>query len=225
METLARAKNERNMVTIVEDLAEAHGVTPHPSTDAACWSFYRNKIVAGEEGGMVAFREPEYADLARQLRNHGFTDAHDFTHIPRGCNYRMADTLASLVLASLDRYEPNLNRRLDLLEAYDAACPLEWRMPPRDAPWVYDFRVPGMSYGGQGTVVGMLNEVKVEARYAFKPLSSQKEFRGSRRFGGENAEGASREVVYLPLTPGTCGRGEEGAFAEKCFEAVKRVSR
>ncbi len=49
---------------VVEDLAEAHGVHPHVDTDASCWSFYRNKIVAGEEGGAVAFKCPEVAELA-----------------------------------------------------------------------------------------------------------------------------------------------------------------
>ena len=32
---------------VIEDLAEAHGISPHPNTDAACWSFYKNKIIAG----------------------------------------------------------------------------------------------------------------------------------------------------------------------------------
>ena len=34
---------------VVEDMAEIHGVDPSPFSDAACWSFYRNKIIAGEE--------------------------------------------------------------------------------------------------------------------------------------------------------------------------------
>ncbi|MCK9570792.1 DegT/DnrJ/EryC1/StrS family aminotransferase, partial [Candidatus Pacearchaeota archaeon] len=72
-----------NNLAVVEDMAEIHGVNPHPESDAACWSFYKNKIVHGEEGGMVAFKEAKHADKARQLRSLGFTQAHDFAHIPR----------------------------------------------------------------------------------------------------------------------------------------------
>jgi perosamine synthetase len=89
---------------VVEDLAEAHGILPHPDTDAACWSFYKNKIIHGEEGGAVWFRSEERARHARSLRSLGFTEAHDFTHIPRGHNYRMSNAHASLVLDCLDRF-------------------------------------------------------------------------------------------------------------------------
>jgi len=43
-------------VSVVEDMAEVHGVAPHEDTDAACWSFYKNKIVAGEEGARSTSR-------------------------------------------------------------------------------------------------------------------------------------------------------------------------
>jgi perosamine synthetase len=48
-----------NNLRVVEDMAEAHGVRPHAETDAACWSFYRNKIVAGEEGRRRGVQRPE----------------------------------------------------------------------------------------------------------------------------------------------------------------------
>ena len=41
MDALARVACKYDLV-IVEDLAEAHSVRPHPSTDAACWSFFKN---------------------------------------------------------------------------------------------------------------------------------------------------------------------------------------
>src|SRR5262249_3891926 len=78
---------------VVEDLAEAHGIRPHPDTKAACWSFYKNKLVAGEEGGAVWFEDTERAEKARMLRCQGFTESHDFYHIPRGHNYRLANCL------------------------------------------------------------------------------------------------------------------------------------
>ena len=92
---------------IIEDLAEAHGIVPDLRS-VACWSFYKNKIVAGQEGGAVAFPKRKQADLARQLRCIGFTPEHDYTHIPRGHNYRLADSLVPPIMWSLDYFDRNV---------------------------------------------------------------------------------------------------------------------
>lgn len=230
----------------IEDLAEAHGVKPHPGSDAACWSFYRNKIVAGEEGGAVWFRDPEHAALARQLRNLGFTDAHDFRHVPRGHNYRMSNAHSKLILgghddrnagsnfSSLIRYEENLLARRDIERWYDAACPDGWRMPPRDAPWVYDLRIKGMAQKQQDYMVRALNEDGIAARHGFKPMSQQDEYRGKCRMvnGGRSLPGevphtyslsciAAQEVIYLPIQPGVTTEAD----CRRAFEIIDRVVR
>lgn len=191
---------------IIEDLAEAHGIKPHDTTDAACWSFYKNKIVAGEEGGAVWFRDPENNKRARSLRSLGFTDAHDFNHIPRGHNYRLANSLANKILTSLSLYKDNYGGRRASEATYDAVCPAEWKMPPRDAPWVYDLRVRGdyLPYTPpelQNKIVRTLREAGIEARHAFKPMSEQEEFKNCIKVGGGNATRLSHEVIYLPLLP------------------------
>ncbi len=206
-------------IPMIEDLAEAHGVRPNGNTDAAAWSFYVNKIVSGAEGGAVWFRNREHARLARSLRSLGFTDAHDFTHRPRGHNYRMSNVHAELILDSLlgdgcmvgpGRWNAaeRIERRREIESWYDVACPAEWRMPPRDAVWVYDLRVKGVTVEQQDGVVKELNGTGIAARHGFKPCSSQEEYERHRavwavsREGGTQAERASREVVYLPVQPG-----------------------
>lgn len=210
---------------VVEDLAEAHGVQPHPHTDAACWSFYRNKIVAGEEGGAVWFRDRDHARLARQLRNVGFTDAHDYTHVRRGHNYRLSDLHASYILADhppcsvngLAYYRQNVRMRREVESAYDDACPVEWRMPHRDAPWVYDLRIPGLRGWLQNEIVADLRQRGVEARHGFKPLSSQEEYYSIRTVHGKwQALAAAQEVVCLPLTR------DMGDRAAEVFSVVAR---
>lgn len=184
---------------VIEDLAEAHGVLPHPDTDAACWSFFANKHVHGEEGGAVAFRDPTRAALARQLRCAGFTNAHDYQHVPRGMNYRLANSLSSLILDSLSRFEEEARERRCSEQELDRCCPADWRMPPREATWVYDFRVPGMTKVCQDEAVVALKSMGIAARHGFYPMHLQEEFLGCRRVRGENAERASREVIYVPL--------------------------
>ncbi|MFA5056476.1 MAG: aminotransferase class I/II-fold pyridoxal phosphate-dependent enzyme [Opitutaceae bacterium] len=184
---------------VVEDLAEAHGVRPHKDTDAACWSFYRNKIVAGEEGGMIAFKNPHHAKLAKKLRSQGFTAAHDFSHVPRGCNYRLANALASIILGSLHNVNENLRRRTRIEAAYNRAIPEQYRLPKREACWVYDLRVPGMNAAQQSQIIANLNAAGVAARHAFKPMSSQQEYRKPHFHLKANL--FAREVFYLPADP------------------------
>jgi dTDP-4-amino-4,6-dideoxygalactose transaminase len=201
---------------VIEDLAEAHGVRPHPGTDAACWSFYRNKIVAGEEGGAVWFHDPEHAKLARSLRSLGFTDVHDFTHVPRGHNYRMSNAHAELILDSLDKFDGNWAGRGLVEEDCDGECPEEWKMRRRDAPWVYDLRIKGMLATTQDRVVAALKAEGIAARHCFKPMHAMEEYKGCRRVGGDVADVMSREVVYLPLNL-------DREQVRRAFEVIKRT--
>jgi len=195
MDTINRIATERNLA-VVEDLAEAFGVEPHRSTDAACWSFYRNKIVAGEEGGAVRFLCKEATRIARQLRSLGFTDAHDYCHIPRGHNYRLADCLAEKVLESLHNLKWSQHWRRFSEKCWDATIPTEWHMPTRDAVWVYDIRIPRLQNIDE--VVAALRTEGIEARHSFKPMCGQEEFKAAPRY---HAHIASREVLYLPVSP------------------------
>ncbi len=181
---------------VVEDMAELHGVQPHFRTDSACWSFYKNKVVHGEEGGCVGFKEKQHADLARSLRCLGFTDKHDYYHRPRGCNYRLANTLARQIRKSLRRVDAEITARRDVETLYDELCPEKWRQPARQSPWVYDVRIPRLE--DQRELVTRLNDVGIAARQGFKRMTSQEEY-GVSGLGFSEAAKASSEVLYLPL--------------------------
>ncbi len=215
MEEITYYAGEHRWSAVIEDLAEAHGIRPHEGTDAACWSFFRNKIVAGEEGGAVWFRNPRQAALARQLRSLGFTEAHDFRHLPRGHNYRLSNAHAELILQSLAQVESNQHQRRIIEGWYDAACPAAWRMPPREAVWVYDLRIPGLGEERQDRLIHALRSAGIAARHAFKPMHEQEEYRDCRRItAGEScAARLAREVIYLPVDPQrTTSKGIAYAF-------------
>lgn len=194
-------------IPVIEDMAELHGVSPHDETEIACWSFYKNKVIHGEEGGAVGFRDPFKAGLARSLRSQGFTEAHDFNHLPRGCNYRMANLLAYPIIDSLNQLDQNIQERRRLEILYDNHCPQQFRMPSRDVVWVYDFRIPNLTLAMMDKIIRTLNEQGLPARHSFKPLSLQPEY--ARKSKVINAKAihlqsfaASREVMYLPVRPG-----------------------
>lgn len=188
-------------IPVIEDLAEAHGVKPDPRSFAYCWSFYKNKIIHGEEGGMVAFREAEPAKRARSLRSLGFTEAHDFWHIPRGFNARLSNAHANLILGSVDRADYNLARRAEVADMYDELVPKHWRRTKRDVNWVYDLQIPpSIFYRGLAKeIVRDFNEIGIGARQAFKSTVGQEEYRnGSMR---PQSDYAADSVFYLPITP------------------------
>lgn len=216
----------REMPLVVEDLAEAHGVKPHAQTDAACWSFFKNKIIcaADAEGGAVWFRDPEHATLARMLRSLGHIRS--YNHRPRGWNHRLSNPHAQLVLRSLADYGINVHGdygRKELCDAYDRYCPDEWRMPARDALWVYDIGIPGLRPHKQNQIVEALLAAGIEARHGFKSCHRQQEFVSSRFVCNPDKEPesirASREVIYLPCTPGYA----TNRSVELSFQIIRRV--
>ena len=185
---------------VIEDMAELHGASPNYNSAAACWSFYKNKVIAGEEGGAVWFSDANHAYTARSLRSVGMTEAHDYTHIPRGHNYRLSNAHASLIMLSLMRYNLNVAERRTYELMCDNLCPEEFRMPRRVCPWVYDLRVPGMKLVQQRKLITELRSIGILARYGFRPMTSQAEFHGHLRT--PNSDKAWTEVIYLPLERG-----------------------
>jgi dTDP-4-amino-4,6-dideoxygalactose transaminase len=211
MYALGEIANTYSLI-VVEDLAEAHGIKPDKGTDAACWSFYRNKIICGEEGGAVWFRNPEHAALARQLRTLGFQDTHNYLHVPRGHNYRLSNVHADLIRKSLANADENIKKRRFIESWYT-----EWLEdedfdlgPATQAPWMYAMRLVG--YDTTKIVQTLNRQYRIEARLGFKPMSEQPEFR---REGFEelNAYRLSRQVIYMPIR------------ADMSFEEVKENCR
>lgn len=211
MEVLAILANKYDLF-LIEDLAEAHGIRPHQCTDVACWSFYKNKVVNGEEGGALGYyatglplEESPYT-IARSLRSMGFTDAHDYTHIPRGHNYRMSNAHARPILVSLRHFTNSMRERRRIEALYNKHCPPRWRLLLRQSPWVYDLQIPDLTAAKQIEIVSRLREMGVAARYGFKPATSQLEFTSCRMFsrheGRTVAQRLATEVISLPIQPG-----------------------
>ena len=184
-------------LTVIEDMAEAPGLKPNPNSFAACWSFYRNKIIAGEEGGAVAFKDSLSASVARRLRCCGFDDAHTFDHMPRGMNYRMSNVHAELIYGSLARYPYNIERRREVEAMYDDHMPKHVVLGKRDQPWVYDIHVGSKKAAG---AVAYLKQNGVEARHYFKPMDQQGWFPGDRKKCRVSSMLHSSRL-YLPIDP------------------------
>jgi dTDP-4-amino-4,6-dideoxygalactose transaminase len=141
---------------VIEDASEVHGAIYDSKADITCFSFYENKIIHAQEGGICTTNNKKYADRMRYLKNMAFEPEHDFFHKEIGYNYRMPNFQAGLALQSLKNVKLDLKERRANEYVFEKLFPSG--MPKRNVVWVYDY----------------LGEPKegYECRPFFKPLSS-----------------------------------------------------
>jgi len=182
---------------IIEDAAEAHGCKWNDkivgATDIGCFSFYRNKIICGEEGGAVVSNDSEFLDIVRDMKSMSFGKKHNYMHDRMGFNYRMTNSQAAMILESLANIKENTKKRRDNQELYDSLIDKEHHMSSRDIPWVYDICVE------DNTIVDKLIAMGIPARYGFKPVSMCHPFRVDA--SDTKCYTMSKKVMYLPVDP------------------------
>jgi perosamine synthetase len=188
---------KQHNLRVIEDAAEAHGCTwgqkMAGSFDIGCFSFYRNKIICGEEGGAITSDDLAFMDKVRDMKSMSFGAKHNYTHNRIGFNYRMTDSQAGLILSSLENVEKNIKLRRTNAKLYDILIPEQYRMSKRDVPWVYDIKVP------DNTIVDTFRKIGIPARYGFTPVSACAPFNIDAN--KTNAFRLSSKIMYLPVDP------------------------
>jgi perosamine synthetase len=175
----------KNGVILVEDAAEAHGLTVSGKPcgsfgDISTYSFYANKHVTSGEGGAVCTNSPEISNRVRGLRNLSFGKENRFEHDELGWNYRISGLAAALgisQLKKLDRiisekkyqgtYYTNLLDKVDL----EISLPMESANGGINNFWVYG--VVAKSSTARRDFVERLSKMGIETRPFFHPLSEQ----------------------------------------------------
>lgn len=148
---------KKHNLYIIEDACEAQGAVFKSKADITCYSFYENKIIHAEEGGICTTDNKKFADSMNYYKNMAFGKNHDYFHEEIGYNYRMPNSQALLAIESLDNVEWSLKHRRAIEKELIKATEPEDMMPQRHVVWVYDVK---KIISGQNT------------RPFFKPLSS-----------------------------------------------------
>jgi dTDP-4-amino-4,6-dideoxygalactose transaminase len=132
VEPLRRLCDSRG-VALVEDAACAAGSRYQGApvgADAllAAWSFHPRKLLTTGEGGMLTTSDPQLADRARRLREHGMSVSAADRHRSRqpviesylevGFNFRMTDIQAAVGLVQLGKLDAMVSRRRALAAGY-----------------------------------------------------------------------------------------------------------
>lgn len=110
---------------VLEDAAEAHGAVYKGRKvgslgDAACFSFYANKIITTGEGGMITTNNEEFYRKAANLRDHAFSTERHFWHKYQGFNYRMTNIQAAVGLAQVEKFDELVKRRIEHAVLYSS---------------------------------------------------------------------------------------------------------
>lgn len=107
---------KRHGLKVIEDVAEALDATYKGQIvgtfgDAACYSFFANKIMTTGEGGMVLVRDAALDKALRIYRDHGMSRERKYVHDVSGFNYRMTNMQAAIGIAQLERLDEIQARR------------------------------------------------------------------------------------------------------------------
>jgi UDP-4-amino-4,6-dideoxy-N-acetyl-beta-L-altrosamine transaminase len=133
---------DRHGVTIIEDACHAigghwqdrsgrwHPVGSCARSAMTCFSFHPVKSMTTGEGGAVTTNDPQIADRLRSLRSHGITRSPEklekndggwyYEMQELGISARLTDLQAAIGLAQLKKLPAWQQRRLDLVQQYDA---------------------------------------------------------------------------------------------------------
>lgn len=107
---------EKQDIRIIGDACQAHGATYGGKMvgsfkDLECFSFYPTKNMTTSEGGMITTDNPDIAEMANSLRNHGREKTKwGYEHGRLGYNYRMTDITAAIGLEQLKKL-PRFNEK------------------------------------------------------------------------------------------------------------------
>jgi len=101
---------------VVEDAAEANGALYKNKeagslSDAACFSFYANKLITTGEGGMITTNNKKLAEELSKLRNYYFDSKKKFLHKYLAWKMPLSSLQAALGLAQLERLDELVNKR------------------------------------------------------------------------------------------------------------------
>jgi perosamine synthetase len=206
---------DKHGLFVLEDAAEAHGAVYKGRKvgslgDAACFSFYANKIITTGEGGMITTNNEEFYRKAANLRDHAFSTERHFWHKYQGFNYRMTNIQAAVGLAQVEKFDELVGRRIRHAELYSSLLRgvKGITLPPvtegiRNVFWMYSIIVEDDFGVSRDELRRRLAKRGIETRTFFIPIHLQPLYH--KHYQGQKfpvAEEFCRKGMYLPSASG-----------------------
>ncbi len=236
-------------VAILADTAHAFGAVRNGKpagslADFSSFSFHAVKNLTTAEGGALTWRTIPGVDdeeIYRQLQLfslHGQSKdalaktklgAWEYDVLGTWYKCNMTDMAAAIGLVQMQRYPELLQRRKEIIEAYDAALqPLGVESLPhytdghQSSGHLYICRVPGITPEQRNEIIEKMAEKGVATNVHYKPLPMHTAYKnlGFSIADYPNAYAHFANEITLPLH--TCLTDEQVKYVTDCFTAVLR---
>lgn len=203
---------EKKHFWVVEDAAEAHGAEYEGKKvggigHLGCFSFYGNKIISTGEGGMIVTNDPEWADRARMLRDHGMSRERKYWHPLVGFNYRLTNVQAAIGMGQMTKLEAILEKKRQIAAYYHQKFEgVAGIVRPPEAPWaknifwLYSILLKPEVDKNRDELIRFLTQAGVESRPLFYPIPAMPPYQGTDSFPA--AEKISARGISLPSGAG-----------------------
>lgn len=228
-------------IYILEDAAEAHGAKYKGRlvgglADAACFSFYGNKLLTTGEGGIMLTDDAHLAERARFLRDHAMDKNRRYFHPEVGFNCRLTNVQAAIGCAQIERSGELIgskNRLLDLYKRYfesfsfiklnpaaDWAEPVNWLTSAILEPQFADLRDP---------LCAALKEKGIDTRpffvpaYEMPPYAKCRVFHDAESLANTVSSRISKRGFNLPTLIGM-SEDDVAYIADAVLSAFKSLS-
>ena len=221
---------KKHKLYVIEDAAEAHGSIYKGRKigsigNAACFSFYANKIITCGEGGMVTTNDKRLADKMRVMKNHAFSHERHFWHKMLGFNYRMTNIQAAIGLAQTENLEKYANKRISNAMLYNSMLKdiEDITLPPstkgiKNVYWMYGILLNKKSKVTRDTLRYELAAKGIETRTFFVPIHLQPVYKGWFKGRYPVAEHLCMNGLYLPSS--TSLKEKEIRFVAKAVKDI-----
>jgi perosamine synthetase len=196
---------------VLEDAAEAHGAFYKGKRvgsigDAACFSFYANKIITTGEGGMITTNNEELYQKAANIRDHAFSNDRHFWHKYLAFNFRMTNMQAAIGLAQVERFDELVQSRIENAKIYSSLLKDVPGIvtPPstegiKNVFWMYSILVEDEFGIPRDELRARLAKLGIETRTFFIPIHLQPlYFEKYKNESFPNAEELCLRGMYLP---------------------------
>jgi perosamine synthetase len=175
---------------VIEDAAEAHGAEYKGKKVGSlghmgCFSFYGNKIISTGEGGMIVTDNPEWADRARILRDHGMSKERKYWHPVVGYNFRMTNIQAAIGLGQMTKLERLIEIKREIAGRYTQGLKKntglvlpaeeEWA---KSVYWLYSILLKPETGKNRDDLIDYLAQAQVESRPVFYPMPDMPPYQG-----------------------------------------------
>ena len=209
-----RVLADKHGIALVEDAAQAHGLTYEGKpagafADAACWSMYASKNIMTGEGGVVTTNNDTIDETLRMIRTHG--EKAKYASLILGTNYRMSEMQAAIGNVQLTRLEGFVAKRrqnaqtLTKILEKNQKLILPYESKDRLHSWyLYTARLKNASEQERNRLIEELKKKGIGAEvYYINPVHQMPFYREN--FGSAKlpeTEKAAKQVFSLPIHPG-----------------------